>query len=359
MAEPAYTRATRIYLDQNVISNLADGKLPGLMQRLTEANDTCVVWSFPHLDEIGRLVDPARKSRVLGCLKTLRACWLEVNSEGVGQLKEVAPETVLANWSGVPSAFPDIDGTTQEFGYLLTSGAGSQEIASAIGQYFSGIMGLEETLMGALEEARAEQALGGVTSEVLVTPPEDWSADLRDAGLRIGEILERAKEELGGRTPVAAFREVVGADPRQLNNVRGPDVVGNMLMSLRPNEEMAQRVRALEDFRDLLQSGMFGAGANPFQKVVGGYTFLSFLGFFPDDGQETRYGYRKHLNDGRHVGCAAFCHKLLSGDMRLFQKAGAVYEALQIGTNVELVRVECSGRVGESTPNPGAPAGAE
>ena len=76
-----------------------------------------------------------------------------------------------------------------------------------------------------------------------------------------------------------------------------------------------------------------------FLKIVGCYTALNFLGYWPDKKMSKISKIYGINSDASHVGHAAFCSALLSEDLRLCKKASAIYQFLNINTNVCHIQV--------------------
>lgn len=80
--------------------------------------------------------------------------------------------------------------------------------------------------------------------------------------------------------------------------------------------------------------------------IVGCYSVLNFLGYWPDRGLAKISKISGVNSDASHVGHAAYCSALLSEDYRLCKKAVATYQFLNIRTKVIHVAVnETAGRV--------------
>jgi hypothetical protein len=68
--------------------------------------------------------------------------------------------------------------------------------------------------------------------------------------------------------------------------------------------------------------------------IIGCYTMLNMLGYRKDKNFPKEESLPNTFSDAQHVAHAAFCQTLISGDIRLCQKAKAIYRYKNIATEV-------------------------
>jgi hypothetical protein len=80
-------------------------------------------------------------------------------------------------------------------------------------------------------------------------------------------------------------------------------------------------------------SGVEGVQLTQHGAISGAQIVLNMLGISPDQGLAKREKIKNIMSDGQHVGMASYCNALLSADLRLCNKARAVYKYLGNITN--------------------------
>lgn len=142
-------------------------------------------------------------------------------------------------------------------------------------------------------------------------------------------------------SPITEFRRYFGTDKGQANNVgdvRAVEKLWAYLVSRQPELENQSSVEAFFQLGTNL-SEKFTWSQAQFNQLVRGYTMLNWIGYHPDRSLTNENKLIASNSDGSHVGFASFCERFYTSDRRLALKATALYDYLDIPTQVHLEKV--------------------
>jgi len=170
------------------------------------------------------------------------------------------------------------------------------------------------------------------TIQVLNTYTRDrFENTLNDLELQLKSNIENDREWSG----IKDYRNAVGIGPLELNNIKPPNVIQKiwkLYKTVRPYRDLAITI---DDF--------FGIARNPIhpeqllhkhQKITLMYGLLNSLGYFPDSKVHKERRFLTALSDQEHASMASFTDHLFSRDANFVKKVEAVYEYLEIPTQV-------------------------
>lgn len=129
------------------------------------------------------------------------------------------------------------------------------------------------------------------------------------------------------------FRKAIKVDINQLRSFEKPNILEKIYKSLKDNnpdlhmdiEEFFQlKNNYIQPDRDLFV----------FEKVNIIFTMLNFIGYFSDKKLNRENEFFASFRDMNHASYACFCEYFFSKDMRLKKKITAIYEYLNISTQI-------------------------
>ena len=300
------TKQATIFIDTNVISLLANGRQPLLLDGLLQDSFVLVT-----SDSVVKEVSAGTPSGEIALLEKLNFRFLKSD--------EAIFINGLTNFYDF-SALNIDDGaeirTEQYLHDLLRNLCGSSSAPA-----------LDQLLHGGIEAALSdlEEVFGGDYdvrfSKYLEAVKERIVNDKRKLGLYDSTIPDHySTSEL----------EALGLGPKHVNNIKPPNIA----------RQIAERV----DTKDLASYGYLLAPFTESENIRARITELGFnlllVGFHrdtrlgKDNEQKSRIGARSQFYDIDALSCATVCHGFLTSDRRCARLAFAIYEALGIKTSV-------------------------
>ena len=164
-----------------------------------------------------------------------------------------------------------------------------------------------------------------------------------DADKPVREIIqERAKqasddmsqsisEKLNKQFPIDKTRNAIGMTSEERKRLEG---------EVSPIEAIWDLIEPAMGGQDI--DVMLGLSPNPYVEkfphtqhgaITSAHTILNLIGYSPDTKLSNRQKIRNILSDADHVGMASYCQGLLSSDIRLCNKAQAIYQYVELKTN--------------------------
>lgn len=131
------------------------------------------------------------------------------------------------------------------------------------------------------------------------------------------------------------FRSATGLDPKILNNIEPPNVIEKIWNLYEGFFTDTDRINDLEDLF-LIKSNIIYADRSIYthQKITMMYHMLNTIGYEPDSKLHKEKRLIASLSDGSHSSVASFCNVFMSKDKSLVLKTRAIYEYLQVKTEV-------------------------
>jgi hypothetical protein len=322
-----------VYLDHSVLNQLLKGrhKLKELLRR----DELQVVYSDENLNEISKSL--GCEQDFLSLLSGLNATYLrpildeQFHFTDRSSIEAVEPTAAYAAYIANRNETPSCDGGMRDLLKKFYGGHPNKTFGEIVQSGQEEVVGLLDTLAREL-------------SSKAVPPEIDASAFLQ-ALPQVKQELTSMSDVLGqqldaeeSHANVKAIDTELVVGPRELNNIKGPDVlkqIWNRISNKLPGEAMTfdeffglVRPRWVADDRSLTK----------LEQINAIYHQLNFLGYHRDEKMNRRFD--ASFSDLTHAGMASFCHLFLSGDQRLVRKAEATYGYLGIGTVVRHVPSE-------------------
>lgn len=296
-----------LYLDQNVLGFVAEGKLS-----LRASRPVRWIYSDEHLAEIAR----GERVELLEVLRDLKAQRIFLQGDGRGRITD--------NW--VIEQYVDPSDLYQKY-KIHPDGAPLTSIFS----------GLIATLFGAQDKTLIESYPGDIADQV-----RRLLEDSPLLGEIVGAVAHRAGEATkqglsGGLEPLEKRRTPLGLHKGQASSFSHAQ---NPLRELweHANKHCPPTITADQFFGFDPVDGVaesFGYEKWPvFLGISSCYHLLNAIGFMPDKGLTKTSRVPANSSDAHHVAYAGFCDGLISADTRMCGKAIAIYKYRGLGVGV-------------------------
>ncbi len=311
-----------IYLDHNILDLLIDVKNDWFVDFFLKLGDA--FYSEETLSEIHRSGEGAKE--FLEVLVKLNARYISVATNERGE--------VIDNNATLRDV--DVYVTFEEFpGRVRSSDSPENRIQDMLFKMFGG---LPDRSFGELASEQMDCIKD--TSTDLVTDPNLAQLVPREQLEELFSALDIYRTETAdifseheGKMDVSQLRDEIGLGPKQLNNIKGPNVIMQIYdlamerakkLGYEENTTVDQFLSISEDSlnkdRELL----------PSDKVRRIYMFLNMIGFNPDSKMKKERRFIAANSDMEHACIAIFADILISRDYSFVRKCAAIYEYLEL-----------------------------
>jgi len=292
-------RPIQVYIDQNILGLVRNGSI-------SIGPRDAVVWVYSeHFKEISR----GHTTSFLSVLRHLRAQQIELV---LNENWQIADKMVLHEYSCPFDRYRE---------YLKSVG----EVPFADkAQAF--LIGIAARCMGAenLVELRglSEAACDALTQDI---PGLSEKVQATMAGL---------PEKLNGARSLKSLRAALAVNQGRAGDVVPTEAIDHIWSLLERRHGGTLTKDQFFGIEELEQRRPTYLG------IVACHIILNVVGFRADRHLDRPNAIPAILSDGSHIGHAAFCDLLLSGDRRMCDKASAIYAHLGIATHVECLRLK-------------------
>lgn len=334
---PRYSGKPTIYLDQNILDLFVKHGIGDFGHQIVE--NFQVVYSDETLKEIRRSV--GYESDFLNVLKDLDAYHLKVVIE---QPSFAITDNATVTSRDVFEAFKEYCSNDDEYGnieramnqwFFKFSGGRAEESLSdihaeqieAFSELMTGIFDDTEELPIAMREEIEKY------SELMT---EQFKSTLRDLEDTMAKDIPDTRNWNG----IKAYRESLNIGPKELNNIHPPKVIEKIWKLFKGKVTESNHINDIEDLFQLRDNPIYPD--QPYhlhQKITGMYNMLNTLGYFPDSKVHKEKRFVAAMSDNSHASMASFCRVVLSRDENFVKKVRAIYEYLNVPTEVNLVTV--------------------
>ncbi|MTJ02658.1 hypothetical protein [Idiomarina piscisalsi] len=335
---PKYSGKPILYLDQNILDLFVKSGLGSFGRQLMD--NFQVVYSDETLKEIRRSTGYERD--FLDVLKGLGSYHLKVVVEGPGLLitdratiTDMDVFEVFEEYCRNDNGYGSVENSMNQWLFKFSGGRPEDSIAdihneqsAAFSELMSDMLKNADALPDNLKENIKE------CSELMT---EQYNSTLHE----IEDTMSKDIPDTRGWNGIKSYRESVGIGPKELNNIAPPNVIEKIwdLIKIRLPED--SRVKSLDDFFQLRINPIYPD--RPYhlhQKVTGMYNKLNTIGYFPDSKVHQERRFVAAMSDNSHASMASFCNCLLSRDENFVKKVRAIYEYLEVPTEVVLAKVD-------------------
>jgi hypothetical protein len=334
---PQYSGRPTLYLDQNILDLFVKNSVGSFGRELIDKFQ--IVYSDETLKEIRR--SSGYESDFLHVLKDLDSYHLKIVVEQPGFI--VTDKATITS-RDVFEAFKEYCGNDNEYGNIensmnqwLFKFSGGRSGDSISNIHEEQLDAFTQLIDGMLKNAN-ELPVGmrAQIKEYSELMKEQYKSTLHDLETTMSRDIPDTKEWNG----IKSYRETVGMGPKELNNIEPPKVIEKIWDAFKVKLPKNDRINSLEDFFQISINPIFRD--RPYhlhQKVTGMYNMLNTLGYFPDSKVHREKRFIAAMSDNSHASMASFCNLLLSRDENFVKKVRAVYEYLEVQTEVRLVTV--------------------
>ena len=334
---PRYSGKPTLYLDQNILDLFVKNGIGDFGHQIVE--NFQVVFSDETLKEIRRSI--GYESNFLNVLKDLGAYHLKVV---VQQPSFAITDNATVTSRDVFEAFNEYCSNDDEYGNIERamnqwlfkfSGGRAEESMSdihaeqieAFSELMSGVVYNAEELPIIMREQIEERS-------ALMT--EQFKSTLRDLEDTMAKDIPDTRNWNG----IKSYRESLNIGPKELNNIHPPKVIEKIWELFKGKVTENSHINNIEDFFQLHSNPIYPD--QPYhlhQKVTGMYNMLNTLGYFPDSEVHEEKRFIAAMSDSSHASMASFCKVVLSRDKNFVKKVQAIYEYLNVPTEVKMVKV--------------------
>ena len=324
-----------VYLDQNILDAFVKGKADWLFDIV--ASQGQIVYSDITLTEIkGSL---GHVNNFLRVLEKLNAMYMQLHFPKDSH--QIAVGITLT--AGSPfSAYDElIDSLAQnpfsepfnQFLFKLAGGRKDDSISDVLDEQRLAAYELQksmQSLIPELEPADFEEAENlGISKESLMKFPALIKDALQSSIDGLEKTITNNHPETKSWNSIGELREALKIGPKVLNNIKPPKVVEQIW------EIIKDYIPTANDFDEAF--GLNNNSDTINTKALKLYNLLNSLGYWPDSKITKERRFKAALNDNNHAMWASFCSVLISADENFVKKAKAVYEYLNIKTEVVYV----------------------
>lgn len=147
-------------------------------------------------------------------------------------------------------------------------------------------------------------------------------------------ITQKVKEANHETDAHIAFRTHLGINIDKIKQIQFPNVIEKIWKSIQLNNDSLENLEF--DVFCKINSDICNPnrGLTDFEKIHSIYTILNLIGYMPEKKVKNEGKFIASDRDISHVGYASYCHYFITNDERLLNKSKAIYEYLNIQTEV-------------------------
>lgn len=334
----------RIYLDQNVLSRIADGELEGLKDGFV-SGDYQLIYFDETINEILRCGQPSFHQKALDGLAEMKGMHLRIKDDETAAGTNLSPYQLFEEAKSQDGLAALSINAMQQFIFKIFGGRQGENIADVLEgqkQAFSELMDDLNNKVSALSEEERESvaALNQFSPMALEAAKESLNQSID----RLARQMEKDIPDPESFDGPKAWQEHVGVGAEQLNNIEPSGVIGKIWDHISANGGLPEQMQNQEAFLKLLY-GMPQDEVQPSwaDKIRGLYFFLNFGGYWPDRKRRNWEKFVGMQSDMNHAVYGAYANVVISADERFVKKTAAIYEYLGLNTKVLLLAPRESG----------------
>lgn len=155
--------------------------------------------------------------------------------------------------------------------------------------------------------------------------------DFEEAVIFTTEKLAEANAETDAHL---AFRKQLGVNIDKIKEIEFPNVIEKIWRYIQSNNYVLEKM-AFNDFCQISSDlNNPNRKLTNFEKIHSIYTILNLIGYMPEKKVKNEKKFTASDRDISHVAYASYCHYFITNDERLVNKSRAIYEYLNIPTEV-------------------------
>lgn len=327
---PFYDGKPTVYLDHNILDVFLNHGLGNLGKDF--ATDYQVVYSDETLKEIQR--SSGYESQFLNVLKELNAAHIKLVLE---QPHFIDTNRVTITFRDPNESYEEHCENSEQWGEIelaqqqwLRKFSGGRQGDTISDIHFEQIASFERLMNSIKDNA---DIFPSELQEQLSFYADFMTEQYKETTEKSEALMKKNIADEKSWNGINEFREHVKLGPKQLNNVKPPNVIIQIWEMLKNAEPYGNLNMDIDDF--------FQTKCNPIypdrlyhnhQKVTGIYNILNTLGYYPDSKIHKNRRFVAAMSDTSHSSIASFCDFLISNDEAFIKKTAAAYEFLGVKT---------------------------
>ena len=332
---PTYSGKTTVYVDQNVLTMAVKNCDPAFFRLLAEEYQ--VIYSDDTLREIKRSGQP---HKFLTALLDLGAMHFKYQFneafEATGNMiiGDLSPTQAFANYLLIEPVYDTIFTAAHQTTLKIYGGKKDAAFTDIASEQVNAFQDLMEFLTSQLHQIDSSGGdLRAPIEQYLKTLQAQYEIAVAVSSAEMTKHINDEKAESG----VQNYRASVGMGPVQLNNVEPPRVIVKIWDIYQHLDDYRGKGFSIENFLGISNSPIYNREMHLHEKVTAIYNLLNFIGYKPDSRLHKEQRHVASISDAAHASIASHAHVLLSGDHAFVNKVRAIYEFLNIQTDVGLV----------------------
>ncbi|WP_188690199.1 hypothetical protein [Bowmanella pacifica] len=336
--EPLCSGSQFIYLDQNILDAFLNDKLINLKEVLTRQFQ--VVYSNETLEEIKRAGEASSKysDAFLSLLERMNAVHISVvldsdfHETDCVKVVEGDPREIFLKYCESNPIFNDLAESMRQIGFKVCGGRQGEsleDIAKGSVDAFENLSNYIDELICEIDSSLPEIAQKLRAENVRCF--DEYKSLSEKNSRKMAEHIVDEKNWSG----IKEFRQHFSLEPYRFNNIKPPNILNKIWDVMISSKKMPKDLDSIDDFFMFNKQELIPG--QPFlrhQKVLGAYNILNTIGYYPDKPLHKNRGFKRATSDQMHVSLASFCNCLITADERLYKKAEAIYEYLDVPTKV-------------------------
>ncbi len=284
-----------IYIDQNILGYLIENSIYIPDDILQIVFSETHFKEFPHKDY----------GKYCRSLDDFKARCLRIN---LNEKFEILNQATLLDYVSVESLYKN---------YLARTDNGFSE--KIFDEFLARIAGADNFQ----EAIKVPDQLKKMNSEIVMDLPFSELSITR-ANLVFDELRDTMSKHLNQVQSTEENRKKMNTDKGKLGNIVGGNII----------KEIGEHIKSQIECDILALVDNYINGKPTYLKIVVLHSFLNMAGYHADTKLSSTRKIPNIRYDGEHIAYGAFCNYILSEDRRLVQKAGAIYQYLNMGTSI-------------------------
>lgn len=332
---PDYAGKATVYLDQNVLDLVVKEKDPAFFSRLM--NNYQVVYSDETLREIKRSGQPEVFLTALASMSALHFKYQTdhtLQPTGGMLITSHSPFQTYATYLDIEPIYDVMLAAAHQTNLKLYGGRKDSSFSAISREQVDAFKAFTSHASEQLAQLGDEQP---ETAAALNQYIDMLQRQYEIATEVSSRELEKYINDASGQSGIQAYRSTVGVGPVQLNNVQPPNVIRKLWDMHQKLDGYKGIGYVIEDFVGISLHPIYGREMHQHEKVTSVYNVLNVIGYKPDSSLNKEHRRIAAISDAAHASVASHAHVLLSADTAFVCKVRAIYEFLEIPTNVYLV----------------------
>jgi hypothetical protein len=338
---PTYAGKATAYIDQNVLDMAVDGHDPAFFTSISERFQ--IIYSDETLREIKRSGQPDKFLEALDTLKAMHFRYqLTPSFEPTGDmiLHEIPSMQSYRNYLQVAPVYDTIQAAAHQTTLKLYGGRSDSTFTDIASEQVDAFDGLIRSLSAPLAELDHTHPLRAPVEQYLKTLQFQYE---QISAVAAAEMAKHINDS-NGQSGVNSYRSTVGVGPKQLNNIKPPQVIEKIWKAHQQLDGYRDLGYSIEDFLGISANPIYNREMHVHEQVTAIYNLLNVIGYKVDSGMNKESRHIAAISDAAHAAIGSRAHILLSADKVFVDKVRAIYEFLGVETQILLIS-RCSERI--------------